>query len=1242
MAVAQIQSSFAAGEISPELFGEVDLKKLGSAVTTGRNMFVCYRGGMLSRGGFALVGVCKQTLALAAGTSTGPPRNITFQFSNTQGYELEFGDNYLRFAYQGGYVVENPVAITGATQANPCVISVTGTPFANGDWVFASSVGGMTQLNGNTYIVAGAASGSFQLHDLQGNPVDATSFGAYTSGGSAYRLYTIATPYAAVDLPYLKVSQSADVMSLTCSNPITQTEYPPYDLTRLSAIDWTLTQTDFDPVISPPARASAASAAQAPSSGVNATFAYQVTAVDLDGAESIASPIAACHGADIQTEAGTNTVTWALVAGAVYYNVYRAPPSTDTGGSANPVPAGSIFGFVGSAYGTQFPDSNPTSDISQTAPTHQNPFAPGQNLAVNITGGGSGLITVGYTLTTTDGIDFAGFPLVNAGSLGGFLITNPGQDFAPGDSIAFNGAGFASGSIEFGSTDPAPNDTITLDGVVWTFVSAITGPNQTLIQGALSATIQLLVSNLSASPDPLLSVASYAPDQNASNLIVTYKTAGAAGNAYTLAASAAAPSGATLTGGSGSGSMGVAASGTVTFTGNPNNTNTIILDSVTWTFVTSGATGNQTNIGLSLAATLTQLQLDLTASGNASIALANYAVSTTILTVTYKTVGTAGNAYALATGSAASAVSGPTLAGGTNASVTPSGTLAIGPTSGTYPGVNTYFQQRHFYANSFNDPDTFWASQTGLFRNFDTAIPTVATDAITASPWTEQVNGIQWLVPMPGGLLALTGQRAWQIVGEGSYALNVQPITPSTTQAQPQAFNGCSPTIQPIVVDQDVIYVESVGNTTVRDLAYNFFTSIYTGTDLTLLSSHLFLYQDMVYSAWARKPYKVMWACRDDGTMISLTYLKEQEIYGWARHDTQGLVLSVATVTEPPVNALYAIMQRFPPYAPAGIYTLERMDNRTWQTVEDAYAVDSGVSNPMTSPSCTLIASAATGAGVTFTAGVGSFSAGSVGQIIRMGGGVATVTGYIDAKHVTGTWNAPASNGAIGKPFSAAGNWTIATPVTSLNAPHLAGMSVVALADGVPVTGLTVAASGAVSWGFAASDVKVGLSFLPQMQTPYANGPQIVQGARKVIPAVTLRLASSATGFQVGTNQPDGSAQNPPQIGPAWTSMATGNLQAPTGGQLAPPVYTSPGGQTVSGLMTGDIRIVGQGAEWNSKGQVAIQQPLPVALEVTAVLPEMLPGDIPEVSVGRDGGQGGQEARQQGAHRGMLTGSPRI
>jgi hypothetical protein len=83
---------------------------------------------------------------------------------------LEFGDYYIRFINRGAFVTEDPIAITGATQANPCQITAANT-YTNGDWVAISGVGGMTRLNGNTYVVANATGADFTLQDADGNNI---------------------------------------------------------------------------------------------------------------------------------------------------------------------------------------------------------------------------------------------------------------------------------------------------------------------------------------------------------------------------------------------------------------------------------------------------------------------------------------------------------------------------------------------------------------------------------------------------------------------------------------------------------------------------------------------------------------------------------------------------------------------------------------------------------------------------------------------------------------------------------------------------------------------------------------------------------------------------------------------------------------------------------------------------------------------------------------------------------------
>lgn len=73
--------------------------------------------------------------------------------------------------------------ITGATQANPVVLSVAnGNSFTVGESVHVDSVGGMTELNGNRYVIEAKSASSITI------TVDGTGFTAYTSGGNANTL----------------------------------------------------------------------------------------------------------------------------------------------------------------------------------------------------------------------------------------------------------------------------------------------------------------------------------------------------------------------------------------------------------------------------------------------------------------------------------------------------------------------------------------------------------------------------------------------------------------------------------------------------------------------------------------------------------------------------------------------------------------------------------------------------------------------------------------------------------------------------------------------------------------------------------------------------------------------------------------------------------------------------------------------------------------------------------------------
>lgn len=1168
MSQNSIQSAFTAGEVSPSLYGRVDLQQYGKGCSTMRNFFVNYRGGASSRAGFAFVGMCKQGAPNIGGTATSnPPRDIRFQFNINQGYALEFGDQYMRIKSNGAYVVEASKSIVGITKANPAVLNIVTHGWSVGDWVYIASATGMTNFNGMTWIVKTVPDANHvTLTDLFGVTVNSTLYSTYTGSGTAARIYTVVSPYAATDLPFLKYTQSADTMSLCCVNQQTSVEYPTYELTRSAATTWTFTATSFTTA---PAAPTGVSAVAQSSATPSTWYSYVVTSIDsVTGQESIASTAVNIQNNNIAINAGSNTISWNAVTGANSYKVYKATPSYSV-----QVPIGTLYGYIGTAFGTQFTDTNITADFTGVPPTHKDPFARGSISDVVITNGGSGLSqsTVGYSITTAGGTGFIGTPVINGDALTSFIIQNSGKGYLTGDTIT----------------------------------------------------------------------------------------------------------------------IGSAATGTYTFTTNPVDGNTIVLNGITWTFTTGTPSATGTKIHTTVAETLTALANNLSASANASISVASYSISGLVLTILYRTIGTGGNAYTLAAGTYGGVISAGTLTGGASGPAT--ATLTIGSATGTYPGVANYYQQRRVYGYTINKPDTYFFSKPGSFYNMDSAIPTTDGDAFTGTPWAQQVNGIQAFVPVQTGLIVLTGNGAWLLNGGTAAA-----ITPSNQTATAQAYNGCHYYIQPIIVNYDVLYVQSKGSI-VRDLAFDFYVNVFKGADKTVLSNHLFNFHQLQQWAYAEEPYKVVWCVRDDGTLLSFTFLKEQEIEGWARHDTNGFFVSVVSITEPPIDAIYTITKRYIQGPAVWAYYSERMDNRNWNSVEDCFCVDAGLAYPMTYPAATLtpaaadgtnnisstnlisggsgytaptitvddpgglgsgatfsvtlsggvitaitpltqgadyaegsslVISDATGSGaiaqavvtnnVVFTASASVFTAGNVGNVIRIGnnnassttsgitatgGGKAIITAYTSGTQVTANIIEPITNTVTDDPFETpspvvANQWSLSVPtttVTGLN--HLEGMEVAILADGSVVPNQTVA-SGAITLPNAASAIVVGLPFTCQLQTLYLDVPTqggTIQGKRKNTQAVTVRVEKSR-GLQVGVNQPDQATQ-PDNATVPWTNMY----------QFKERNASIHAGSAIP-LLTSDERILVPG-DWSKKGQIAIQQIFPLPGNVSACIPEHTFGD---------------------------------
>lgn len=766
MAEIVAQASFNSGEWSPNLFARVDLQKYRSGAALLQNFYVDYRGGASTRAGTRYV--------LQAYKSDLPVRIITFQASFNLGYVLEFGDHYLRFYFQGSPILEPSFAITAATQANPAVLTITGNPYAIGDWIWITGVVGMTQLNDRYFSVLNVAGAAVTLGDLNNVPIDSTAYTAYASGGLAQRIYTIATPYAAADLALLKFTQDQNEMVLC--HPL----YAPYLLTLVTATNWTLVPVVFGSTATPPTGVVVTTTLGAGTTN----YSYVVTSIDNNGQESEPSPPASLLATDdIRATAGSNQITWTPSPTAAAYNVYESSVSY-----FGVVPAGVSYGFIGTCKGNTFIDSNIGQNFSESPPVAQNPFIGNGVAFITITAAG--------TYTTVPTISFSGgtptIPATAIASLGIYppAITAGGTGFGIGDTVSFG------------------------NGIVMT-VATVSGG------GVITAWAVASQGQITSGITP-------------TNPIAQVATSGAG-------------TGATMT--------------------------------ATW-----GVTA-----GIVLSAG------------------AGYTIAPT-------PVFSAGAATA---------------------------TTTLAATSNGNPTVPSFFQQRLVLAAPTGAPQTFHMSQPGSPFNFDISDPVQPSDAITETLVDGVVNNIKSIVSQTSGMLILTDRAAWLVNG-GSAGSGVSP---TAIVASKQSSVG-SNDVPPIVANYDVLFVQAKGSA-IRDMAYNIYFNVFTGTDISITSSHLFFGFTITEWAWAEAPFYVVWAVRDDGVMLTLTFLKEQEFVGWSHQITQGLFKSVCAVTEATgdagnVDAVYTVVQRT--VNSNTVKYIERVTDRAFPNgFSSAWCVDAGV-----------------------------------------------------------------------------------------------------------------------------------------------------------------------------------------------------------------------------------------------------------------------------------------------------------
>ncbi len=233
---------------------------------------------------------------------------------------------------------------------------------------------------------------------------------------------------------------------------------------------------------------------------------------------------------------------------------------------------------------------------------------------------------------------------------------------------------------------------------------------------------------------------------------------------------------------------------------------------------------------------------------------------------------------------------------------------------GNYPTQVFFHQQRLGYAATTNRPITVWLSRSGEFESFASSTPPKDDDAIEVTLAATQANRIVWLQPDRTSLSFGTEGSEWILTPSEGVAL-----TPSTVSFQLQTTSGGSDAVPAVSLNGSIVYVQR-GSGAVREFAYNYSADKYLSQDLTILARHVVKDVEIVSWAFQQEPYSVLWCVLSDGSMTALTYMKEQEVIGWHRHDTDGSFLCTASMPGVPDDQLWFLVRR-----EGGVF-VERMD----------------------------------------------------------------------------------------------------------------------------------------------------------------------------------------------------------------------------------------------------------------------------------------------------------------------------
>lgn len=270
--------------------------------------------------------------------------------------------------------------------------------------------------------------------------------------------------------------------------------------------------------------------------------------------------------------------------------------------------------------------------------------------------------------------------------------------------------------------------------------------------------------------------------------------------------------------------------------------------------------------------------------------------------------------------------------------------------TGFYPRTVCFHQDRLVWGGAANYPNRIDGSNTSDYENY---APTAADGTVVDSNAygfslnATKVNVINWMVSDEWGMLAGTASGEWVVAA----STQQNAVTPTNVTAkQVTAYGGTN--VPPVRMGKATLFVQRTKRK-LREMMYQFTIGSFQAADVSLIAEHL-TKSGIKQMAATLAPQPVVWIVRTDGTLVAMSYDKDQDVLGWHQHQLGGfsnsgqtlppVVESVATIPSPTTDRdqVWVSVQR---YINGGVVRTVELMTKFWEdgdVLKDAYFVDCG------------------------------------------------------------------------------------------------------------------------------------------------------------------------------------------------------------------------------------------------------------------------------------------------------------